>query len=191
MNAAIKEFAQKGFENASTNEIIKEANISKGLLFHYFNNKKDLFLFLYNYSIEIFLREFFGKIDMEERDILKRLRQMAFRKIKIIKKYPELFNFILIVNVEDCNVIKYDLDCRNKEMIKNSYEKLFRDIDISKFKADIDLKSAMNIIIWTLEGFTAQEKEKAKYFPLNQIDYEKVLEEMDVYLELLRISFYK
>ena len=27
LNAAIKEFSQKGYENASTNEIVKEANI--------------------------------------------------------------------------------------------------------------------------------------------------------------------
>lgn len=40
LNAALKEFAQKGYQNASTNEIVKEAGISKGLLFHYFNNKR-------------------------------------------------------------------------------------------------------------------------------------------------------
>ncbi len=46
LNAASKEFAQKGFVNASTNEMVKEAGISKGLLFHYFKNKKQLYLFL-------------------------------------------------------------------------------------------------------------------------------------------------
>ena len=49
LNAALKEFAQKGYKNASTNQIVKEADISKGLLFHYFKNKKQLFLFLYDY----------------------------------------------------------------------------------------------------------------------------------------------
>lgn len=33
INAALKEFAQKGYDKASTNEIIKEAGISKGSLF--------------------------------------------------------------------------------------------------------------------------------------------------------------
>jgi len=33
LDAAMKEFAQKGFENASTNEIVKEAGISKGLFY--------------------------------------------------------------------------------------------------------------------------------------------------------------
>ena len=34
INAAIKEFAQKGYDKASTNEIVKEAGISKGLLYN-------------------------------------------------------------------------------------------------------------------------------------------------------------
>ncbi|WP_442961067.1 helix-turn-helix domain-containing protein [Pseudogracilibacillus sp. SO30301A] len=34
MNAAIMEFVQSGFERASTNEIVKRANISKGSLFN-------------------------------------------------------------------------------------------------------------------------------------------------------------
>ena len=49
LEAAIKEFADKGFEKASTNEIVKEAGISKGILFHYFQNKKKLFLFVFDY----------------------------------------------------------------------------------------------------------------------------------------------
>ncbi|MGI6412409.1 MAG: FtsX-like permease family protein [Syntrophomonadaceae bacterium] len=39
INAALKEFARSGYERASTNVIIKEAEISKGSLFNYFNSK--------------------------------------------------------------------------------------------------------------------------------------------------------
>ena len=53
INAAINEFTKKGYRNASTNEIVKEAGISKGLIFHYFKNKKQLYLFLYDYLIWI------------------------------------------------------------------------------------------------------------------------------------------
>lgn len=46
INTAIKELVRNGFEKASTNEIVKRANISKGSLFNYFNSKKDLYLYL-------------------------------------------------------------------------------------------------------------------------------------------------
>src|SRR5690625_5398364 len=53
INAAIMEFVQSGFEKASTNEIVKRSNISKGSLFNYFNSKKDLYVYLIEYSVQI------------------------------------------------------------------------------------------------------------------------------------------
>ncbi len=40
LNAALKEFVSRGFDNASTNVIAKEAGISKALMFHYANSKQ-------------------------------------------------------------------------------------------------------------------------------------------------------
>jgi len=48
LNAALKEFALRGFDNASTNVIAKEADISKALMFHYINSKQELFLLVYD-----------------------------------------------------------------------------------------------------------------------------------------------
>lgn len=42
LDSAFKVFLQKGF-NAGINEIIKEAGISKGALYHHFNSKNDLY----------------------------------------------------------------------------------------------------------------------------------------------------
>ncbi len=43
MNAALKVFSKSNYKHASTDVIIKEADISKGLLFHYFTNKAGLY----------------------------------------------------------------------------------------------------------------------------------------------------
>jgi len=41
--AAVEEFASKGYRNASMNALVKAAGISKGILFQYFRTKRDLF----------------------------------------------------------------------------------------------------------------------------------------------------
>ncbi len=41
--AAVREFASKGYRNASMNSVVKIARISKGSLFQYFRTKQDLF----------------------------------------------------------------------------------------------------------------------------------------------------
>lgn len=63
LNAALKEFALRGFDNASTNVIAKEAGISKALMFHYVNNKQELFLFVYDYFTKLLDKEYFTKMN--------------------------------------------------------------------------------------------------------------------------------
>lgn len=43
MEAAAREFAAHGFHNASLNQILQEASISKGAAYYYFDDKADLF----------------------------------------------------------------------------------------------------------------------------------------------------
>jgi TetR/AcrR family transcriptional regulator len=191
LNAAMKEFAQKGFARASTNEIVKKAHISKGLLFHYFHNKRDLFIFLYDYVWDILMNEFFGEEDLRERDIFIRLTQFAAQKVDLIKRYPEMFNFVKAALVEDAREVKAALECRNKEKIKTSYEKSFADIDVSKFREDVDVKRAVDIITWTIQGLSAREQEKAGPQFLQELDFDKIAAELDAYLTLLRNRFYE
>lgn len=44
LKAAILEFGTKTYENASLNSICSEHSISKGLIYHYFKNKDELYL---------------------------------------------------------------------------------------------------------------------------------------------------
>ncbi|ENQ3108562.1 regulatory protein, tetR family [Bacillus sp. 491mf] len=191
INAAMKEFAQKGYDKASTNEIVKEAGISKGLLFHYFQNKKQLYIFLYEHMIDTLLKKITEKINWDEKDIFARYRQISLLKIEIYKIYPEMLNFAKSAYTDSSSAIKIDINCKAKEILERSYNQLFSDIDFSKFKKGIDIKKAINIINWTIEGFAYQVQEKALSLSLDQIDIEGTMAEMEEYLEILRISLYE
>ena len=43
LDAALEEFGVWGYDSASTNRVCRQAEISKGLLFHYYKNKQQLF----------------------------------------------------------------------------------------------------------------------------------------------------
>jgi TetR/AcrR family transcriptional regulator len=191
LNAAMKEFAQKGFEKASTNEIVKEAGISKGLLFHYFNSKKALYLFLYDYCIEVCMNEFYKKINMDETDIFIKLRQCRLIKLELLKKYSELFVFIEVAYKERQTEIKSDLELINENILISSYAKIFGNIDTSKFKEGLDIEKCINIIIWTIDGFAARLMKNDKLLSSYKEDYEKASAEADVYMEVLKNCFYK
>ena len=44
LDAAMEEFSKKGFERASLNTICSEKGISKGIIYHYFQDKDELYL---------------------------------------------------------------------------------------------------------------------------------------------------
>lgn len=191
LNAAMQEFAQKGYANASTNEIVKQAGISKGLLFHYFKNKKQLYLFLFNHFVEVLMEEFFEEMDFSERDIFERLKNIMILKTRITTKYPEVFNFMMSAHLEQAADIKDELDNSTAEMLQSSYSRIFENIDVSRFREGIDLPRTFNIIMWTLEGFSNQAIEKAKQLKNGRWDFDEAFKEAEIYVEMLKDSFYK
>lgn len=191
LNSALKEFAKNGYKNAMTDQIAKEANISKGSLFQYFNNKKELFLFLYDHALDIIMNEFFQKINSDEKDILERMRQILSIEFTLLGRYPDVFDFIETVNREVSIDVVYDLKDRNNEYIARSYASLLENIDTTLFKADMEINAAIDVIIWTMEGFGNRQKEKAKHHSLKELDMDEIIDEADVYLNLLRNCFYR
>lgn len=191
LNAAMKEFAQKGFEKASTNEIVKEADISKGLLFHYFKDKKNLFLFLYDHCIDVSTNEFYKKINLDEKDFFIRVNQMCTIKFELLNKYPEMFRFIETAYMENSKSVKKELDERKEKLIKINSIKVFEGFDLSKFKEDIDVKKAINVMIWTFQGLGDEALKKAKLLSLDKPDYSEVFAEADIYIDMFKNCFYK
>jgi TetR/AcrR family transcriptional regulator len=191
INAAINEFAQKGYDNASTNEIVKEAGISKGLLFHYFKNKKQLFFFLFDYCYNLVADEFYKKVDLGERDFFKRIRQAVLIKMDLQTKYPEILTFIQEAFMQDSPEIKEEFDKKKQELNAVNIGIIYDGIDLSKFRDDVDVQKILKVISWTFEKMSDEELHKAKMVPGHKIDYEKVFLEAEEYFEIFIKCFYK
>lgn len=82
MDAAIRLFALKGYLNTTTQDIIDEVKISRGLLYYHFKNKEDIL-----YCI----------IDRFSTPLLERMEQLSYQEEKgAIDKVREFINFTLI-----------------------------------------------------------------------------------------------
>jgi TetR/AcrR family transcriptional regulator len=191
LNAALKEFAQKGYENASTNEIVKSAGISKGLLFHYFNNKKELYLFLYDHFANVLSEEFFQELNFAQRDIFERLKDLMILKNRLIARHPEIFDFMMSASLESSEDVKESLNNTTTELMHDSYSKLFENIDLSQFREGTDIQRTINIIMWTLQGFGNQELEKAKRLNKGIGDFDEAFQEAEVYIDMMKKAFYR
>ena len=186
INAGMKVFAEHSFEKASTNTIVKEAGISKGLLYHYFDTKEALFEYLIEFSVKAMALPATEEIGYGEKDILKRIRAIARFELATMKKYPAMLEFIK-------NAYRYHTFEEMMTSITKHYpvplEMIYKhNIDESLFKEGVNIPLAITTIQWTVEKIA--EACTLKWAQGIHVDLEDVFVEVDVYLDHFRQVYY-
>ena len=69
IQAAIKVFSSHNYNDSSINEVIKLAQIPRGSFYQYFEDKRDLYLYIAQKIIQNFRDDFFKELDEQNGDI--------------------------------------------------------------------------------------------------------------------------
>ena len=193
INSAMKEFSINTFEKASTNVIVEDAGISKGLLFHYFGTKDKLFKYLEYFSIKIVTEKVVDELNWEQKDIFLRLQEISMIKFKVFQKYPYLADFSLLVFQDKT---AEEIMHINPEFPLELYSQIYSyNIDYTLFKENVDIEKAINIIRWTLEKYSDEFRRNIKAGIIKagiiKFDYKSIEKEMYTYIDMLKLCFYK
>ncbi len=193
INAAMQEFSEKGFKNASTNEIVKKAGISKGALFHYFSSKQELFEFLYHYSSDVMVEIMESQIDNMPDDVFERWIAFAKLKMGVAVQYPNLADFMQRTFKDDTTDVQKLIKEEFARFSKDFSQKVYQGIDLSKFKPDVDVQKALQTIWWVLEGYAlTKQQESINLTQARDAEFQQgLIDEMESYLAILRKSFYQ
>ena len=142
INGALKIFARNGFRHASTDEIVAEASISKGLLFHYFYSKAGLYAFLTEYSARFAMVELNSELRRRE-DLPFFDFQYALTKAEalIMRQYPYMLLFMENAG-SDIEADTYDL---TKEHLSLYSDRLDALLEMSASAADMPAEDAKRI----------------------------------------------
>lgn len=89
MEAAVAEFAGKGFSEANINVIARNAGISIGSMYNYFESKENLFLSVVDYGYKE-LEAALATVDLGKGDIFDKFEMLIRIAQKFSKQHPEL-----------------------------------------------------------------------------------------------------
>lgn len=153
INAGYKLFAEFSYKKASMSAIAEEANISKSLLFYYFKNKKEYYMFLFDTAIEFLNEQKVENINGKTRDLFELVSITVKHRMNLIQEYPYLYKFITRAYYETFEEIRLELDKRKKVMLKIGKEDVLKIIDYDKLKNPDDVEILINIILSIAEGF--------------------------------------
>lgn len=117
INAGFRVFSQNSYKKAPMQEIAACAGISKSLLFHYFRNKQELYLFLWDYAADLTIQYLTEYKCYEPDDLFEMMERGMRAKFKLIEKHPALASFAIKAF--------YEKDAQIAEAIQKSYQKHF------------------------------------------------------------------
>lgn len=184
INGALKIFSESSYAQTSTLAIAQEAGISKGLLFHYFKNKKELYLFLYEYCITNLLQEMEENKNHEEHDFFEIILQSQNLKCKMMKKYRYIYAYILRVYLEVDEEITSEIATFSKPFVEENFRNFFERIDAKKFREGVDIPLLFKSLQWCADGFMREALNQNKKMDAIATEFEMVL-------KLYRQNFYK
>lgn len=177
INAALKVFAINGYRHASTDEIVQEAAISKGLLFHYFDSKLGLYTFIYEYSVRYLSLELKSAVSQQETDPFEIIKQVEQAKLKALRGYPYMQQFITRSMSENVNEALLAIEDMRNIMIE-TYDNLYQKMDFSKFPMNADGNKLMKMLDFTISGLMSESFFNASFHP--DMLYQEILEYVDM-----------
>ncbi|MBE6513428.1 MAG: TetR/AcrR family transcriptional regulator [Methanobrevibacter olleyae] len=105
INAAMKVFLEKGYIHATMEDIIDETELSKGGVYHYFNNKADICVKLMD-SVTSDRLDLTDKLNMDNPDIIEELCYYFIKLLKTDSEEVKLASIILIDTRNDIELQK-------------------------------------------------------------------------------------
>ena len=163
INAALKVFAENGFRRASTDEMVKEAGISKGLLFHYFISKTGLYEFVFDYSVKYLMMEMTSAVNAQETDYFVIRRQMEKAKTVAMKNFPFMQIFLLRAVQEDVPEAVETVG-EMAETLLRMYETILERVDFTSLHA-LSPERLVKIVDYILNGLLAEMVREPDFKP--------------------------
>ena len=191
LDSAFKVFTDTPYEKASTNQIVKDAGISKGKLFYYFNSKSNLFDYLVSYGLTYIKTHYIDQLHLSTKDFIQRYKDFALIKSNAYEKESHLFAFMSYVYLHESKRLSNE----NLSLIESyqnyQNEHLKKNIDTSLFREDIASDRVIELLEYSLDGYQNSLVSKFKRLNIKKESMTKHYKEFENFLLILKKIYYK
>ncbi|MBR1823671.1 MAG: TetR/AcrR family transcriptional regulator [Ruminococcus sp.] len=157
INAGFRIFSQYSYRKSPVSEIAAEAGISKSLLFYYFRNKKELYLFLCKYSVEVTQQELLRQKCYDNSDFFDVFLSGLRVKVQLMKRYPELAMFQLKAFYEKDSELRPEINKLIGEYSGFDNQAEMLRLDKDNFKEGLDLEMMYWDMYYASEGYLLEK----------------------------------
>lgn len=153
LNAGYRVFSQNSYKNSPMSEIADAASISKSLLFYYFRNKKELYLFLWDTCARTTIELLTKYGCYNQTDLFESIERGMRAKMEIIRRYPDMAGFTIKAF--------YETDPEIQAAVQESYHRYFNykadkvrlNLDPRQFIPGLNIPMMYQEMYWASEGY--------------------------------------
>lgn len=153
INAGYRVFSQNSYKNSPMSEIAEAAGISKSLLFHYFHNKKELYMFLWDKCAKMTIELLTEYECYSQRELFESMERGMRVKMEIIRQYPDMGNFTIKAFYEKDPVISAAIQESYHRYFNFKADKARVNFDPEQFIPGLDIPMMYQEMYWASEGY--------------------------------------
>ena len=197
IDAAIDEFGRKGYRAASTDLITEKAGVSKGIVFYYFKNKKNLYLYTIEHSVELLLEGMLRNIrSIKSPDFFTRIKDMVLARIRATVQYPLETQLLIKAFSEipaDMEKELRQIRARQFQLVREwRKEHLFAYFDTAAIRSGVSVQSAIEFIELVFDQlgqkylllYKGREKELLE-------NPRPILDELDTFIDFIKLGIFR
>lgn len=186
---AITEFAANGYSGTNINTIAKNADISIGSMYNYFESKEDLFLSIVDYGYGI-LEKALDEVIIEDGTIFEILERLFRVTYAYTKSHKEMNQIYLDLSTQGLSNLSKRLSWKMETITNELYSKILKN---AKEKKEIRYDTDENLISFYIDNLLVMYqfsltsnyyKERMEIFLGKEIcnDHEKIIMAMVDYI---------
>lgn len=153
LDAGFRVFSQNSYKHSPMQEIADKAGISKSLLFHYFRNKKELYIFLLDAGAKLTVERLTKSGCYEQTDLFGAMYVGMKAKADVMRLYPDMTTFVLKAYYEQDEEIRGEVQkiiAKYTDFRANAY---LMNLSPEQFVPGLDLKMMYLEMLWASEGY--------------------------------------
>ncbi|TLS51652.1 TetR/AcrR family transcriptional regulator [Paenibacillus antri] len=191
MDIALEHFAAFGYEKTSTNQIIHQAGISKGILFHYFSSKKQLYATVLDHGLErvaSFMKDALSELPT---DLFECIVGMSRAKMNFYLHEPATYKLLVGAFSAPIPEETADLIAERRRLMAAHMSVSFENVDMSKVRAGVDPSQAFDLVTSVVNLLSTRFIERHRERPDRGLELlEPFLEQIGQYLEMIESGIY-
>jgi TetR/AcrR family transcriptional regulator len=189
LDAAVAEFAARGFTAASTNAIAQAAGVAKGLVFHHFESKVDLYFTIVDRVGDRLVAEFLARTDWPT-DLFELLYEISAHKVRFFQRDPRSYRVLASLGEAPAEM-RERLFAMAATTRARVWPHLLANVDTRKLRRGVSLEDALETIVALGEGLERTLVAKLRDLPdFGASSIQRLLDEAWKHYERLRDGLY-